>query len=143
MSDQPGTPPPYPGQQPPQQPTWGSAYPPQQPPPGYGYQQPYAAPRPSHPKATTAMVLGIIGIAGGLACVLPLLVAPYAWIMGAHAVRDIDASGGQLGGRGEANTGKILGIIGTVLLALGLALAVLLLVLTLSVDDFWDDGSTY
>lgn len=140
MSDQPGTPPPYPGEQP-HQPGWGPAHP-QQPPPGYGY-QPYAAPPPSHPKATTAMVLGIVSIAGGLACWLPLFLSPYAWIVGAHAVRDIDASGGQLGGRGEANTGKILGIVGTVFLALGLAVAVLLLVLTLTVDDFWDDGSTY
>ncbi|MCW2770025.1 MAG: hypothetical protein JWR27_1458 [Aeromicrobium sp.] len=89
------------------------------------------------------MVLGIIGIAGGLACFLPLFVAPYAWIMGAHAVRDIDASGGQLGGRGEANTGKILGIVGTVFLALALVAVVALIVLSLTVDDFWDDGSTY
>lgn len=125
------------------QPNWGSSYPPPPPgggyppPPGYGYPQ-YAVPQ-KHSKATTAMVLGIVSVAGGLLCYLPLLLAPFAWFTGTKAVRDIDESRGALGGRGEANAGKVLGIIGTVILALGLALIVLFVVLSLTVDNFWDD----
>lgn len=117
--------------------------PPQQPLPGYGYGYPaYVPPPPSHPKATTAMVLGIIAVAGGLACYLPLFVAPFAWVTGARAVREIDASGGALGGRSEANTGKILGIVGSVFLALALLVVIVLVVLTFTVDDFWSNDST-
>lgn len=124
-------------------PNWGSAYPP--PPPGAGYPPPpgYAYPQyvaqPKHTKSTTAMVLGIVSVAGGLMCWLPLLLSPYAWFVGSKAVRDIDESRGALGGRGEATAGKVLGIVGTVLLALGLALVILFVVLSLTIDNFWDD----
>ena len=37
-------------------------------------------------------------------------------------MREIDASQGRLGGREQANAGRIMGIIGTVLLALGILL---------------------
>jgi hypothetical protein len=42
--------------------------------------------------------------------------------LGRKSMREIDASGGRLSGRGMAQAGYILGIIGTVLLALGLTL---------------------
>lgn len=156
MSDDttPPVPPPYPGQQPPQQPqpNWGSAYPPPgqpgqyppppgyYPPPGYGYQL-YPTPPPKHPKATTAMVLGIVAVAGGLmACGLPTLIAPFAWLTGHKAVKEIDASGGTIGGRSEAHAGKILGIVGTVMLVLIIAAVILFIVLSMTIDNFWDDG---
>lgn len=132
---------PPPGEQPPpaNQPNWGSAYPPPPPgaypPPGYN---PYLTP-PKHPQATTSMVLGIVSVAAGLMCWLPLLISPVAWIMGAKAVRDIDASRGAQSGRSEAVAGKVLGIIGTVLLILGIAAIVLLIVLSFTIDDFWSD----
>jgi hypothetical protein len=87
------------------------------------YQQPYQQPYPpygfpaapqEHPKATTAMVLGILGL------VMCGVAAPFAWAIGKRAVAEIDASGGRLGGRSQAQTGYILGIVGTVLLGLGL-----------------------
>lgn len=143
-----GTPPPYPGQGQPQ-PNWGNAYPPPgaqyppgpppggYPPPGYGY----VPQQPKHPQSVTAMVLGIVGVGGGLMCYLPLFVAPFAWFYGRKAMKEIDASGGAYGGRGEAKAGFILGIIGTVLLALALAFVTLMIVLTFTVDDFWDDDS--
>lgn len=71
-----------------------------------------------HPQATTALVLGILGL------VLCGVLAPFAWIIGGRAVRDIDASRGTLGGRGSANAGKILGIVGTVLLVLLVVLVI-------------------
>jgi hypothetical protein len=130
-------------------PNWGSAYPspqqpgypPQQPgyppPPGY---QPYPV-APKHGDATTAMVLGIVSLGGAFICGLPILIAPFAWYMGAKAERDIDASRGTLSGRGEASAGKILGIIGTVLLVLAIVAIVVLIVLSVSVEGFWDDDS--
>ncbi|HET7387859.1 MAG TPA: DUF4190 domain-containing protein [Nocardioidaceae bacterium] len=79
--------------------------------PPYGYPPPGYY-RPDHPKATTALVVGIVGlvVCGGI-------ISPWAWIEGRRAVREIDASGGAYGGRGVAQAGYILGIIGTILLA--------------------------
>jgi hypothetical protein len=65
------------------------------------------------------MVLGIIGLVGVALCAgLTLVLSPAAWIVGAKAVREIDASPGRYGGRDRAQAGKIMGIIGTVLLVL-------------------------
>jgi hypothetical protein len=64
-----------------------------------------------HPRATTAMVLGILGI------VVCGVLAPIAMVMGRNALREIDASGGRLGGRGSAQAGWIMGLIGTIILA--------------------------
>ena len=122
---QPPPPPGY-GQQPPgygqQPPNWGGAYPPPpQYPPGYGYPYPqYAPPPPKHSQATPAMVFGIVSLAGLFACVVPILLAPVAWILGAKAVKEIDANPAAYSGRGEANAGKILGIVGTCLIALAI-----------------------
>ena len=114
--DQPGnpsgaTPPPPPGGY---QPNWGGAYPP---PPQPGYQQPYYVP-PKHPQATTAMILGILGIAVCGLC------APFAWSIGGKAVKEIDANPGAYGGRSEAHAGKIMGIVGTCLIIGAIVLVV-------------------
>jgi hypothetical protein len=101
------------------------AYPPggqQGPPPGAhpGY-PPYAfsPPRPNHPQSTLALILGICGLGGAvIACGLGLLVSPFAWALGRNALKEIQASHGQLGGESSARTGMVLGIIGTVLLIL-------------------------
>jgi hypothetical protein len=53
---------------------------------------------------------------------------PYSWVKLNRAVREIDASRGALGGRTEANVGRILGIVATVLLIVGLAVVVLIFV---------------
>ena len=86
------------------------------PPPPSG---PYA---PDHPRATLSLVLGI------LALVLCQVLGPFAWSIGGRAVREIDASGGQLGGRGAANAGRILGIIATVLLVVSVVFFVVAVV---------------
>jgi hypothetical protein len=82
-------------------------------PPQYG--QPSYGPPPDHPQATLALVLGILG------AVLCVICAPFAWVIGQRVVREIDASGGRYGGRGQAQAGYILGMIWTILLAVGLA----------------------
>jgi len=111
-------PPPGSGDQPydPNQPGYGQAPPPG----GYG-QAPggYGAPSQTHPKATTSMILGIVGI------VCCSFAAPFAWMMGKKTVTEIDASGGRLDGRGQAQAGYILGIVGTVLLILGVLFFIL------------------
>jgi hypothetical protein len=125
-----GQPPPDPyGQEPgqpgqPGQPGWG-----QQPPPppggqqwGGGYAPPpqgqYGYVRQDHPRATTALVLGIVGL------VLCGIAAPFAWRIGKGAMDDIDRSQATLGGRGQAQAGYVLGIIGTVLLVLSVLFVV-------------------
>ena len=101
------------GQQPPhgQQPSY-----PQQ----SGYPVAYA---PDHPKATLSLILGILGI------VVCGVVAPFAWQMGKRTRDEIDASNGQLGGRGSAQAGYVLGLIGTILLGLGVLVLVLVVVI--------------
>lgn len=134
---------PPPGQQPP---NWGSAYPPppQYPPPGYGYPYPQFAPQPpKHGQATAAMVFGIVSLAGLVTCLAPILLAPVAWILGAKAVKEIDANPAAYSGRSEANAGKIMGIIGSCLLALVLLGIAALIIIGISGgfddDDPYDD----
>ncbi|WP_293784761.1 DUF4190 domain-containing protein [uncultured Aeromicrobium sp.] len=128
-----------PGQ--PDQPPYGQPY---AAPPGYGQPYPPGAwqPAPKHSQATLAMVLGIVGLVGGFVCGLPLFVAPFAWYIGAKAVKEIDGAPQQYSGRSEASTGKILGIIGTVLLALVVLALVFFIVLGLS-GAFDPDYTTY
>jgi hypothetical protein len=69
---------------------------------------------PEHPQSVTAMVLGILGL------VCCGLASPFAIWTGRKAMKEIDASGGWMRGRGQAQAGFIMGIIGTVLWVLGL-----------------------
>lgn len=102
-----------------------------------GYQQPYGHPYqpvvPPHPSANTSLVLGIVGLAGILLCGgLTLVLSPFAWLSGSRAVREIDqAPPGTYAGRETANSGRIMGIIGTGLLALGILAAVGFVVLAI------------
>ena len=129
----------------PREPPYGEPYAgqPYGPPAPYGQQQygqqqyggpaPYAQPQgfppvayaPDHPRATTSLVLGILGI------VVCGVSAPFAWWVGRQTVAEIDASHGQLGGRGAAQTGYVLGVIGSALLGFALLLVVVWLVFLL------------
>lgn len=82
-----------------------SPYPPQ--PTPYGGYQAYAAPA-QHPQAVTAFVLGLLGL------VICPPVGIGGLVIGGRARREIDASGGQLGGKGLATAGWVLGIISIV-----------------------------
>ena len=151
-----GTPPgqPY-GQQPPGQPPYGQ---PGYGQPGYGQQPdgqpaygqqpygqpvyggpqggPYGQPLPAHPSATTAMVLGLVGLAGILFCGgLTLVLSPFAWVMGGRAVKEIDAQPGRYSGRDQAQGGRIMGMVGTGLLVLGVLALIALLVFAVAVVD--------
>jgi hypothetical protein len=90
-------------------------------PPPYPHQGPVQY-VPDHPKATTSLVLGILGV------VLCQVLAPFAWAMGKKTVTEIDASRGRVGGRGAAQAGYVLGIVGSVLLVLSILLIAVYLV---------------
>lgn len=72
--------------------------------------------------AIPSLVLGILSV------VFCPLCAPFAWYFGRRAERLVDASGGMLSGRGEATAGKILGIVMTILMILGILLLIALIV---------------
>lgn len=132
-------PPAYPPAQPPAYPAPGAnpyaaGYTP--PPPGWA-PQPTHAPftpyvLPDLPKATTALVLGIVAVAGGFMCILPVLLSPVAWILGAQARKEIRAAPQHWGGEGRATAGMVLGIIGTALLVLGLVLIALFVIVAVA-----------
>ncbi len=84
---------------------------------------PYGPPPPNHPQTTTVLILGILGL------VLCQVLGPFAWSMGNKALREIDASQGQVGGRDTVNVGRILGMVGTALLILGVLVIGVFLVL--------------
>ena len=86
------------------------------PPGGYGgYNQGYGGGyggQVEHPQGTTVLVLGILSI---VAC---QILGPFAWSMGNKALEEIDRNPMQYSNRSNINTGRILGIVGTVLLGL-------------------------
>ena len=114
---------------------YGSTPPPPPPPPpgagdgGYGAPPPgagdggYGAPPPpgggmggpvDHPKGITILVLGILS----LVCCSPLGIA--AFVMGNSALKEIDADPARYSNRQIVVIGRILGIIGMVLLVISL-----------------------
>ena len=106
---------------------YGSTPPPPPPPPPPGSGEGgggYAAPPPpggglgggpvDHPRGITILVLGILSVV----CCSPLGIA--AWLMGNTALREIDAEPGRYGNRQIVQIGRILGIIGVVLLLLSI-----------------------
>jgi hypothetical protein len=78
----------------------------------------YPTPARDHPQTTTILILGICGL------VLCQVLGPFAWSMGSKALKEIDASGGQLGGRDMVNVGRILGMVSTIFLIVGVFLLV-------------------
>jgi len=148
----PASPPPEPPsgywQQEPQSPGYGppGAYGGQQPQqPQYGQQPsydqpypPYSVPPPNHGGALASMIVGIVSLVLACGYGIGLLGAPVAWYLGSKSLREIDASQGRLGGRGMAQAGKVMGIIGTVLL--GLLLVVVVVGISLLVANSESSG---
>ena len=140
-----GQPPPPPGQPPVYDPNQqGFAPPPPAQPPVYdpnadpqqgyappppGYQQPYQQPyqgygAPANPfdsRSTTILVLGILGL------LLCQVLGPVAWAMGNSLKKEAEAAG--FPEPGNAKAGRICGIIGTALLALGVLFYVIFFVI--------------
>lgn len=109
-SDQPYNPPPTYGQQASygQQPSYGQNPYSQNP---YGS---YGSMTQPHPQGTAVLVLGIVGIVFcGIAAVI-------AWVIGNKALKEIDANPAAYNNRQLVVVGRILGIVGTCLWALGI-----------------------
>ena len=75
---------------------------------------PPSAPAPASNRATIALILGILGV------VCCGLCAPFAWVMGNRELEAIRSGLAPAANQGLATAGKILGIIGSVLLILGI-----------------------
>ena len=78
---------------------------------------------PEQSQATTILVLGILGL------ILCQVLAPFAWVMGNKELAAIDSGLRSPENRSTANAGKILGIVGTVLLGLALIAVILFVVI--------------
>ncbi len=57
------------------------------------------------------MVLGVLSLS-----LCPFFLGPVAWIMGNRAKKEIDASGGAIGGGNLVTLGYICGIVSTILM---------------------------
>ena len=86
-------------------------HPPANPYPPYGAPMPGARP-PDHPQTTVILILGIVGVTVFQIC------APIAWYLGNKAKQEILASNGAVGGLSMVNLGRVLGIVGTAILAI-------------------------
>lgn len=120
------TQPPFgPPDQPPFQPPGGGQPPFGQPPP-YGPPPggpPFGqGPSENAPNAVLSLVLGIVGI------LLCTIAAPFAWVLGKRAEEAVAANPGRYSGKDMATAGKVLGIIGTGLLALGIVVAIIFVI---------------
>lgn len=83
-------------------------------------QQPYVQASPyggqmaqPHPQGTMILIFGILSLVG------ISVLGPFAWYMGNKALKEIDANPAAYSDRNNVNIGKILGMIGSILLALG------------------------
>lgn len=80
----------------------------------------------TYPESSQAVVVFVLGILGVMLC---QLLAPIAWIVGNGELRGIAEGRRPPQDRGLASAGRVLGIIGTVLLGLGLLFGLGFLVL--------------
>jgi len=87
---------------------------------GYGPNLSRSAPLPEHPSASVILVLGIFGL-------IMALVAPIAWIMGNKAKQQCDA--GQYRMSDPLKYGRILGLIGTILLIAGVFFSTIFIII--------------
>ncbi|CAA9315808.1 MAG: hypothetical protein AVDCRST_MAG61-2496 [uncultured Friedmanniella sp.] len=102
-------PPPY-QPEPPHQPAGYGDYPAYGGYPGYGYGSV------DHPKATPALVTGILGLTLSFACGVGGLAGIAGVVLGSRAKREIDADPARWTGRGKATAGVLTGAIGLAIL---------------------------
>jgi hypothetical protein len=76
----------------------------------------YGGPMEPH-RGTMILVLGLLSL---LVCGL---IGPFAWVMGKADLRKMDAGQMDPSGRGETQAGYICGLIATILMGIGLVLA--------------------
>ena len=94
---------------------------------------PAQSPYPEQSQATTILVLGILSI------VCCGLLGIAAWIMGNNELKAIDEGRRPPENRGNANAGRICGIVGVALNALGLIFFLLTVAGTLTMPGVFDN----
>src|SRR5262249_57759934 len=62
-------------------------------------------------RGTAVLVLGILALVG----IVPIVLGPIAWIMGSNDLKEMRAGRMDRSGQGNTETGKMLGMIGTIL----------------------------
>jgi hypothetical protein len=98
---------------------------------GYGQPGPYGYAMPSYVypnRGGTVLVLGILSL------VVCSIMGPIAWSMGSEELRRIDAGQAPPDGRGNANAGKICGIISSVLMIVMVVFVVFAFILAASAE---------
>jgi hypothetical protein len=85
-----------------------------------GANSPYGPVLTPHPEANSALIMGIVALAGTFVCGILCVLGPFAWAKGAKVRRAIDDEPQRWSGRGEATAGYVMGIITTILMILGL-----------------------
>ena len=85
-----------------------------------GAQSPYGPVLTPHPEANSAMIMGIVALAGTFVCGVLCVLGPFAWAKGAKARREIDAEPQRWSGRSEATVGYVMGIVTTILMILAI-----------------------
>lgn len=83
--------------------------------PSYGGYSPYGVAPIQHPKATSALIFGIVGLVLSLSCGIGGLLGIGGIINGRKARGDIDADPQRYVGRGVASAGFGLGLAGTII----------------------------
>ena len=102
----------------------------QQPRQPYGYQPYGAGAQAEHPQGTTILVLGILSL---IACGI---LGPIAWSMGNHAIREMDANTQvTYSNRGNVSAGRICGIVGTALMAVGIVATIVVIAAATSIGS--------
>ena len=96
---------------------------------------------PNEGLAVGSLVVGIASLVLACGYGIGLVGSPVALVLGRVSMKRIDQSQGQLGGRGLAQAGFILGIIGTVLLVL--AIAVVVVIVIIGLNGGFDDSTTF
>jgi hypothetical protein len=124
------------------QPTYGQQPPPYGAPPPAPYPAYGMPPRPNDGLGLAAMIVGIASLVLMCGYGIGLLGSPVALVMGRISMKRIDRSEGRLGGRGMAQAGFVLGIIGTVLLVLAIIAVVIVVIIAVG-GGFDDSGTTY
>lgn len=81
-------------------------------------------------QSSTIFALGIVGLAGGLTCGLPILISPVAWMMANQSIermKKMDEVDPTV--KNQLQAGRTMGIVGTTLLALFVLLVLVLVMI--------------
>ena len=90
------------------------------------------SPYQGYPEASQSTAILVLGILGLIIC---QVLSPIAWYMGNQELTGIDTGRRDPTGRSTANAGRILGIIGTVFLIIGVVALFGLLVVALVITE--------